>query len=259
MLEAFNIAATGMHSHQMNVDVIANNLANVNTPGFKKSKVEFEDLMYRQAAAASGLLGSADLTNAIGVGSAVSSVGKVFSVGDLKNTEQPLDIAIRGAGFLEVVLPDGSNAYTRTGSLKLDKEGMLVTTDGYPVSAMIQVPSDAQNFQILDDGTVLIQFAGEQKASEIGRIELANVINPDGLTPMGDNLYVPSHSSGDVYYSEPGRDGMGTIAQGFLEGSNVNLVEEMTNLVLAQRGYEINAKVLQAADDMLGIVNGLRR
>lgn len=259
MLEAFNIAATGMHSHQMNVDVIANNLANANTPGFKKSKVEFEDLMYRQAAAASGLLGSADIMNPVGIGSAVSTIGKVFTLGDLKNTQQPLDIAIRGAGFIEVVLPDGNNAYTRTGSLRLDKDGMLVTADGYPVSSMIQIPSDAQNVQVQEDGTVLAQFAGEQKATELGTIELANVINPDGLTPMGDNLYVPSHASGDVYYGEPGQEGMGTLAQGFLEGSNVDLVEEMTNLVLAQRGYEINAKVLQAADDMLGIVNGLRR
>lgn len=259
MFEAFNIAATGMHSHQVNVDVIANNLANVNTPAFKKSKVDFEDLMYRQAAAASGLLGSTELVNPLGVGSAVSAVGKVFTLGDLKNTEQPLDLAIRGTGFMEVVLPDGSNAYTRTGNLRLDKEGMLVTADGYPLSAMLQIPEDAQNVQIQEDGTVLVQFGGEQRATEIGRIELANVVNPDGLTPMGDNLYVPSHTSGDVYYGEPGQEGMGTVAQGFLEGSNVNLIEEITNLVLAQRGYEINAKVLQAADEMLAIVNGLRR
>lgn len=259
MFEAFNIAATGMHSHQLNVDVIANNLANINTTGFKKSKVDFEDLMYRQTTATGGLLGTTEMTNPLGMGSAVSAVAKVFAAGDLKNTEQPLDLAIRGAGFLEVVLPDGSHAYTRTGSLKRDQDGMLVTGDGYPLSAMIQIPEDAENVQIQEDGSVLVQFRGDRHASDIGRIELANVINPDRLTPMGENLYVPSHGSGDVYYAEPGQDGMGTVAQGFLEASNVNMVEEITNLVLAQRGYEINAKVLQAADEMLAIVNGLRR
>jgi flagellar basal-body rod protein FlgG len=259
MLGAFDIAATGMHTQQTNVDVIANNLANVNTVGFKKSRVDFEDMMYRQTAAAAGPLTLPDIDNPVGTGSSISSVSKVFSQGQMLNTQKPYDIAIQGAGFLEVLLPDGSYAYTRTGALDVDADGVLVNGDGFTLSPMIQLPSDTESVVIKQDGRVLAQLKGEKQLIEINQIELARFMNPAGLTPMGDNLYVPSRDSGDALYGEPGKDGYGIVAQGFLETSNVDLVEEMTNLMLAQRGYEMNAKVVQAADEILGIINNLRR
>ena len=259
MLDAFNIAATGMHTQQTNVDVIANNLANVNTAGFKKSRVDFEDMMYRQVLAASGPLTAPDIGNPVGTGSSISSVSKVFSQGELLNTQKPYDIAIQGEGFLEVLLPDGTYAYTRAGALNVDAEGMLVNGDGFQLSPLVQLPSDTESIVMQQDGRVMAQLEGEKKLTEVGRIELVRFMNPAGLTPMGDNLYIPSQGSGDAIYGEPGGDGYGVIAQGFLETSNVELVEELTNLILAQRGYEMNAKVVQAADDILGIINNLRR
>ncbi len=259
MLDAFHISAAGMHVQQTQVDVIANNLANVNTAGFKKSKVDFQDLIYRELNAARGLLVSPDIDNPLGLGSVVSSIGKVFSQGEIRSTERMLDVAIQGAGFLEVALPDGSFAYTRTGDLQIDRDGLLVNSDGYPLSPSIQVPSDAQEISIQRDGRVFALLAGDSEPSEIGRIELGNFVNPGGLTPRGDNLYLPSHDSGDVFFGEPAAEGFGELAQGFLEGSNVNLVEELSNLVLAQRGYEMNSKVIQAADEMLAIASNLRR
>lgn len=259
MFDAFHISASGMHVQQTQVDVIANNLANVNTTGFKKGKVDFQDLMYRELNAARGIISSPDIGTPLGLGSMVSSINKVFSQGDIKATEGMLDLAIQGAGFLEVSLPDGSFAYTRTGDLKIDRDGMLVNSDGYEVNPSIQVPGDTQSLSIQSDGRVLAQLEGETELIEIGRIELANFVNPSGLTPLGDNLYLSSFDSGDVFYSEPGDEGFGSLQQGFLEGSNVNLVEELSNLVLAQRGYEMNAKVIQAADEMLSIASNLRR
>jgi flagellar basal-body rod protein FlgG len=259
MLDSFHIAATGMHAQQLNLDVVANNLANLNTSSFKKSRVDFEDLMYRQVGASRGLVGSPDISNPIGAGAAVSSVGKIFSLGEIKQTGRSLDIAIRGDGFMEVLLPDGSQAYTRAGALQIDSDGMVVNADGYPLSPLMQVPADAEGLLIKPDGEVMAQITGETRPVEIGRIELASFVNPGGLTPSGDNLYLPSRASGDVFYTSPGEDGTGVLEQGALEGSNVNLVEELTNLILAQRGYEMNARVIQAADDLLGIVNDLRR
>jgi flagellar basal-body rod protein FlgG len=259
MLDSFYIAAAGMNAQQAQVDVISNNLANVNTTGFKKSTVDFEDLMYRELNRASGLLGSPDIGNPVGTGTAVASITKVFTQGEIKKTERPLDIAIEGQGFLELMLADGTLAYTRTGNLQIDREGMLVNSDGHLLNPSIRVPADSESLLIRPDGVVLAQVVGENEPLEVGRLQLANFTNPSGLTPAGDNLYVPSHQSGDVIYAEPGQDGIGLLAQGFLEGSNVNLVEELTNLILAQRGYEMNAKAIQAADDMLSIVNNMRR
>lgn len=263
MLEAFHIAASGMHAQQLQVDVIANNLANVNTPAFKKSKVSFEDLMYRQLLTPAGLLGQVSTQNSagnrLGSGTAVTSVTKIFSQGEAKGTGRMLDIAIQGSGFLELALPDGRSAYTRAGSLQTNTEGMLMNMDGYFLNPAVQVPPDAESVLIKSDGTFLVKLPGEDEPVEIGRIELANFLNPAGLTPVGDNLYVPSNASGDVFFGEPGEEGFGSLAQGFLEGANVDLVEELTSLVVAQRSYEMNAKVIQAADDMLSIVNNLRR
>jgi flagellar basal-body rod protein FlgG len=259
MIESLHIAATGMHAQQVNIDVIANNLANVNTTGFKKSQVNFEDLMYRQAVSPAGLLGHPDLRNPVGLGAGVSYVGKVFVDGELETTEAPLDLAINGDGFFELILPDGTYAYSRAGSFQVDRDGMLVNPDGYLLSDMIQLPFDTEEVLIKGDGTVSVQLAGQEGLSDVGRIELAGFVNPGGLTPVGDNLFIPSHGSGDAFHGEPGQDGLGLLLQGTLESSNVKLTEELVNLLVAQRSYEINSKVIKVSDELLGIVNDLRR
>lgn len=259
MLDSLYIGATGMHAQQMNIDAISNNLANVNTNGFKKSRVDFEDLMYRSVASSNDLIGSADNTFRFGTGAAVSGTSKVFTAGDLKKTGGPLDFAIRGQGFFEVVLPTGDFAYTRSGALEVNRDGMLATSDGNRLSASIQVPPDATSLTIDADGRVQANVTGESKPVEIGQLEIANFTNPEGMTPLGDNLYTATQKSGDAIRGTPGDNGLGTIAQGFLETSNVNLVDEMINLVLAQRAYEINSKVVQASDEMMSITNNLYR
>ena len=259
MLESFHIAATGMHGQQAYVDMIANNLANINTTAFKKSNINFEDLVYRQIVSPASLVSKDQVINSLGAGTAVSGISKVFTQGEIKNTERQLDVAIQGDGFFEALLPDGSYAYTRTGSLQLNADGLLSTQDGNVINPTIQVPSDAQSIQIRPDGTFLVQLAGESDFTEIGRIELAKFINPTGLNPVGNNLYLPTDKSGDAFYGVPGEDGFGSLSQGFIESSNVNLIEELTNLILAQRSYEMNSKVIQTADEMLGIVNNMKR
>ena len=259
MSESLYIAASGMHAQQLNIDVIANNLANVNTTAFKKSRVEFEDLMYREIVKANGLVGDAKNTHAVGVGAGISNTSKVFSMGEVKKTERPLDLAVQGDGFYEVVLPDGSYGYTRSGSFHVNSDGYLVNNEGYVISPLVQIPGDTEQMLIGPDGTVRVQVSGEEELFESGRIELAKFVNPAGLNPMGDNLYLPTEQSGNALYSVPGEDGAGVVAQGFLEASNVALVEELTSLILAQRAYEINSKVVQASDEMMSIVNNLRR
>lgn len=259
MLDAFHISASSLHAHQVHVDVIANNLANANTTGFKKSKVQFKDLMYAELASANSWLASPDVVSGRGLGTAAAAIEKVFSQGEAKSTDRNLDIAIQGKGFFELLLPGGEYAYSRTGHLRIDRDGMLVNADGYALSPSIYIPADAQAVLISPNGDISVQVPDQAKPVEIGRIDLADFMNPSGLSPMGDNLYRPSHESGDAFYGEPGDEGFGTLAQGFLEGSNVSLIEELTDLMLAQRGYELNAKVIQAAGDMMGIINSLRR
>ncbi|MBV1787732.1 flagellar basal-body rod protein FlgG [Marinobacterium sp. D7] len=259
MLDAFHISASSMDAHQVYVDVIANNLANTNTTGFKKSKVEFEDLIYKELRPFNGTLVSPGTHNGIGMGTATAAIEKVFSQGEAKGTDRDLDLAVEGKGFLEVLLPDGEYAYTRTGHLQIDQDGMLVNSDGYPISPAIEIPFDAQDILISADGNVSVTVPDQDSPVDVGAIELAGFMNPAGLSPLGDNLFSPSESSGAAFYGEPGLEGFGTIAQGFLESSNVNPIEELTTLMLAQRGYEMNSKVIQAADDMMGIVNNLRR
>jgi flagellar basal-body rod protein FlgG len=259
MLESLYIAATGMHTQQMQLDSTANNLANVNTTSYKKSRISFEDLMYRELSATHPTTGEGGTLLPFGVGAGIASSDKVFTQGDLKKTEQPLDVAIQGSGFFEVTLPDGTSAFTRSGALRLDRDGMLSTQDGYPLNPAIQVPSDAQGVLINPDGIVYADIPGESSPMEIGRIEIATFSNPGGLHPNGDNLYLSTHESGDVIYAAPGQDGAGTISQGYLESSNISLIEELTTLMTTQRAYEINAKVIQASDDVMGIINNLRR
>lgn len=260
MLDAMYIGAAGMQAQQTNVEVISNNLANVNTPAFKKGKVSFEDLLYRDVVrpVANAIAGGQG-AGRVGLGVAVASTGKVFTDGEIKQSDSPLDVAIRGRGFLEVTMPDGSAAYTRSGTLQVNRDGFLSTADGYLLRPSIQIPADATDVLIDTVGKVSVGLPGEKTRTEVGQLELAVFTNPGGLNPAGGNLYTASERSGDPLIGRSADEGFGTIVQGFTEASNVKLVEEMINLVVAQRAYEVNAKVIQAADEMLGLSNNLRR
>lgn len=258
MLDSLYIGATGMHAQQQNIDIVANNLANVNTAGFKKNRVEFEDLLYRNVARATAA-GETETVYRLGVGTAISGTEKVFTVGDMKRTDAPLDLAIRGPGFFQVTLADGTTGYTRNGAFKVNSDGTLITADGHALFPVIQVPPDATSILVEPDGRVLAMVPNDTRPIEMGKIELANFLNPGGLTPTGDNTYLQNARSGEPMLASPGENGVGQIAQGFLESSNVKLVEEMINLIMAQRAYELNAKVVQASDELLSMSNNLRR
>lgn len=260
MNDSLYIAATGMHMQQKSVDTIANNLANVSTPGFKKSHVTFEDLVYREIGRAGGAdeaQGAPSLWHGGGVG--MFSLSKVFTPGEMRKTDAPLDVAIQGDGFLEVSLIDGSSAYSRGGALSVDKDGFLATADGHPLKPAIHVGTDVKTLVVKPDGQVLVQAQNQSQLSEVGRIELSHFSDTTGLVALGANLYQPSARSGDAVYGKPGEDNLGTLAQGFMEASNVNLVNEMVDLMAAQRAYESSVKVIQASDEMLGMSNNLRK
>lgn len=264
MFDALYISATGMQAQQTNVDAIANNLANVNTTGFKKSKVAFTDLMVREAARAAnvpeelaaGLLGEPARAGA-GVG--IAATTRIFDLGDLKKTDSAFDVAIQGAGFLEVSMPDGTSAYTRGGTLKINRDGLLSTQAGHPLKPNLSIPDNVQSLAIGKDGRVQAVVAGQSTPVDLGQLELVRFTAPEHLAPQGDSLFRISAASGEPIAGRAAEDGMGEIVQGFLEGSNVKLSEEMVNLMVAQRVYEANVKVIQAADDMLGMVNMLRK
>ncbi|MFL6661610.1 MAG: flagellar basal-body rod protein FlgG [Rhizobacter sp.] len=258
MLDSLYIAATGMNAQQLNVDTISNNLANVSTTGFKRARVSFEDLVSRQIPRSLRLLG-ADGAARYGTGVAVGGTSQVFVAGDLKKTEQPYDLAIRGNGFFEVTRTDGSRAYTRDGAFQLDADGTLVTAGGLTLNPALRVPSDATNILIDAAGKVTATLPNEAQPAELGTIELFGFMNPAGLKAEGNNLYSTTERSGDAIPGKAGEQGMGAVAQGFLEASNVRLVDEFVNLIVAQRAYEASSKAIQAADEMLGITNNLRR
>ncbi len=246
-------AATGMAAQQLNMDVIANNLANVNTTGFKRSRAEFQDLLY-QTVNAPGTASSAS-TNLpsgiqIGLGTRTAAIKRLFQQGDFKPTENPLDLVIEGQGFFKLVRPDGTNAYTRDGSFTVDENGNVVNSLGYQLDPPITVPQDAKAITIGRDGTVTVRLADET-VSQVGNIELASFINPAGLQSVGNNLFVATQASGDPILGTPGQDGLGEISQGFLETSNVNIVAELVEMISAQRAYELNSRAVRAADDML--------
>lgn len=260
MLESLYIGATGMHAQQLQVDTIANNLANVNTPAFKKGRVNFAELMGRGALP--DLQGARDLlapAQAAAAGVGLVAASKIFDAGDLKRTEAPLDVAIQGDGFLELAMPDGTPAYTRGGTLKVNADGQLALLDGTPLRPGIQVPDDAERLVISAAGRVQVAIAGQATLVEAGQLELVRFTNAGGLLAQGGGIYRATEASGEAIGGRPGEDGMGALLQGALEGSNVKLVEEMVGLMVAQRAYEASAKVVQAADEMLGLVNGLRR
>ncbi|WP_390342973.1 flagellar basal-body rod protein FlgG [Variovorax boronicumulans] len=262
MFDALYISATGMQAQQLNVDTIANNLANVNTTGFKKAKVGFSDLMVREAGRLQppteelGILGG---DRQLGAGVGIAAISKLFDMGDLKKTESAFDIAIQGEGFLEVTMPDGTSAYTRGGTFKVNRDGLLATPSGFPLKPNISIPDNAQNMQIDGDGRVRVQVAGQGTLVEAGQLDLVRFTNPSGLQSQGDGLYRITQGSGESILGKATEDGMGSLAQGFLEGSNVKLTDEMVNLMVAQRVYEANVKVMQASDEMLGMINALRK
>jgi len=262
MFDALYISATGMQAQQLNVDTIANNLANVNTTGFKKAKVGFSDLMVREAGRLQppteelGILGG---DRQLGAGVGIAAISKLFDMGDLKKTESAFDIAIQGEGFLEVTMPDGTSAYTRGGTFKVNRDGLLATPSGFPLKPNISIPDNAQNMQIDGDGRVRVQVAGQGTPVEAGQLDLVRFTNPSGLQSQGDGLYRITQGSGESILGKATEDGMGSLAQGFLEGSNVKLTDEMVNLMVAQRVYEANVKVMQASDEMLGMINALRK
>ncbi len=261
-MQALWIAATGMKGQELRINVISNNLANINTPGFKASRIDFEDLIYQslKAAGATSAGGNQIPTGMdIGLGVRPAAVQKLFLQGDYHQTQNLLDLAIEGKGFFKVTMPDGTVAYTRSGAFKLDSEGRLVTSDGYPVDPEIVIPPEATSITISSDGTVSVTIPGQVSAQEVGRLELADFVNPAGLKAIGKNLFLPTAASGDPTTGNPGEDGLGTIAQGFLEMSNVDLVTELVEMIMAQRAYEINGKVIQSADDMLQTAANLKR
>lgn len=259
MIDSLYIGATGLNAQQLNVDTVANNLANVNTNGFKRSRVSFEDVMYREVQRANGLPGSEENHHLVGSGVGVAGVHKQFTTGELKKTDNAFDIAIRGEGFLEAVLPDGRQIYTRAGRLTVNKEGLLATAEGHALRPTISVPADARGIEIMPDGLVLAIYGGARQPDELGQIELAGFTNTAGLMPLGENMYGSTEASGEPTYGKPGDEGRGSLAQGFLEASNVKLVEEMVNLMVAQRAYEVSAKVIQASDELMSMSNNLRR
>ncbi len=262
MFDALQIAATGMQAQQMNVEAIANNLANVNTPGFKKARVAFFDLV-TQGVASPAPAGAEEAVALLGqrggAGVSVASVSKLFDAGDLRKTDAAMDVAISGDGFLEVIMADGSRAYTRGGTLKVGADGQLTTQGGQALKPSITVPTDTQALTISSDGKVYSASAGKPTPVELGQLQMVRFMSPGTLTALGDSLYRASEASGEPIGGRPGEDAMGSVRQGFLEGSNVKMVEEMVNLMVAQRAYEASVKVVQASDEMLGMVNTLRR
>ncbi len=260
MIRSIYTGTTGMNAQQLNVDVISNNLANVSTTGFKKSTNEFQDLLY-EAIKVPGSPTSPDTESPtgiqVGVGVRPAAVSKIFSQGELIQTENELDLAIDGPGFFQIEMPDGDTGYTRDGAFKLDSTGQITNANGFPVLPVITVPDGAQNIVISEDGIVSTVLAGDTESTELGTMELATFTNPGGLLSGGRNLFFETTASGTATVGAPADDGFGLLIQGFLEGSNVNIVQELTNLITAQRAYEINSKTIQTSDEMMQTTNQL--
>jgi flagellar basal-body rod protein FlgG len=251
-----------MHAQQLTLDVISNNLANVQTAGFKRSRVDFQDLVYEilnapGAASAQGQEVPSGFQ--VGHGSRAVATQRLFVKGDLQQTGNPLDLAIEGDGFFQVQLPSGETGYTRSGTFKKNSEGQLVTSDGFLVQPQITIPANALSVSVGVDGTVSVLQAGQAQPQSVGTIELVRFINPAGLQSQGRNLFIPTQASGDATPGTPGSDGLGTLLQGFVEGSNVNVVEEMVGMIVTQRAYEISSRAIRTADEMMQTANNLVR
>lgn len=263
MIRSLFTAATGMISQQMNIDAIANNLANVNTTGFKKSRVNFQDLLYETIKpAGSETTAGTTIPEGIQLGHGVrpSSISKDFAPGAAIQTGNQLDMMIEGDGFFQIQLPDGNTAYTRDGSLKINQQGILLTADGYQLTPTITIPTNAELVTVSSDGTISATIPGSNAPQNLGTLQLVRFSNPAGLDArLGRNLLMETQASGTPQSGQPGLNGVGTIAQGFLENSNVQVVEEILHMIIAQRAYEANSKVIQTADEMLQTANNVRR
>ncbi|MEX0815280.1 MAG: flagellar basal-body rod protein FlgG [Dongiaceae bacterium] len=261
-MRSLSIAATGMLAQQLNVEVISNNIANMNTTGFKRRRAEFTDLLYqdlRRVGSTSSDAGTIVPAGVqIGIGVKPSAVYRITEQGNMLITDNPLDLAIQGRGYFEVELPSGDIGYTRSGALLRSADGTIVTADGYVVMPGITVPDDATSVTVNATGEVLVQISGTVAPQNIGQFELAVFANEGGLQAIGDNLLLETGASGPAIVATPGSAGFGTLQQGFLETSNVNVVSEITNLITAQRAYEMNSKVIQASDDMMGSLTQMR-
>lgn len=257
MNDALFIAATGMQTQQTNVDTIANNIVNASTPAFKRSVVSFTDMVTAQSqpvgtARQGGAIGPVPVT---GIGVGLARVGRAYDAGDLKKTDSQYDVAMNGDGFIGVAMSDGTKAVTRGGTLKVNADGMLATQGGLALQPGIAIPENALSLTIGPDGRVQVTLPNQAAPQDVGQLELVRFANPDQLTPLGDNLYAVTDAAGESTSS----DGVGTVQQGYLEGSNVRMVDEMVNLMLAQRAYDASVKVIQTSDEMLASANNLRR
>jgi len=261
MILSLYSSATGMEAQQLNLDTISNNIANVNTSGFKRSKVEFQDLLYQDRSQAGGQTGSGGTVPtgvSLGNGTKVVSTSKLFTQGQLSETGEEMDIAINGTGFLQVNADDGTTLYTRDGSLKRSPTGEIVTSDGKVVTGLGTVPSDAVSVYFAANGQITYTLS-DGTSQQGGQVQLARFPNAGGLRSLGGNLYQQTEASGQAEIGTPDQSGYGSIEQGYLEMSNVNVVQEMVNMIVAQRAYEINSKAIQTSDSMLGIINQLKR
>ena len=258
MNQALWVAKTGLDAQQTRMSVVANNLANTNTTGFKRDRANFEDLLYQQLRQPGGATSAQTQLPSglqLGTGVRVVSTVKDFEQGNPQQTGRALDVMVNGRGFFEIQLPDGTPAYTRDGSFQINAEGELVTASGFPVQPGLQVPEGAQSITVGNDGTVSVQMAGEAQSLEIGMLTISDFINPAGLQARGQNLYLETAASGPAQNGTPGLNGLGMLEQGALEGSNVNVVEELVGMIETQRAYEMNAKAISTTDSMLGYLN----
>ena len=262
MIRALYSAASGMAAEQMSVDNIANNLANANTNGFKMRRTQFQDLLYQsyvQPGAAAGAQTIVPSGLQLGLGTRPASNEIIFSQGNFQQTDNPLDMVIQGKGFFQVLQPTGTIAYTRDGGFQLDRNGNVVTANGNPLQPQITIPPQAQSITIAPDGTVSYTQPGQTASQVAGQIQLANFANPSGLNGIGQNLFTPTDASGDATIGNPGgQEGLGTVMQGYVEGSNVSVVEEFINLIVSQRAYEANSKVVKSADEMYQMINNVQ-
>lgn len=258
-MRSMNIAATGMQAQQTQVDVISHNLANMSTTGYKRHRAEFQDLIYqdlRRVGTNSSDTGTIVPTGVqIGLGVKIAAVSRAHEQGTMQNTSNPLDIAVQGRGFFRIELPTGEFAYTRDGQFQISPEGEIVTKDGYIVSPNIVIPEDAVSVSVSKEGQVQAIIDGQIQPADLGQFDLATFINPAGLDAIGDNMYLATEASGDELVGLAGEEGFGTLLQGFLEASNVNPISEVTNMIVAQRAYEMNSKVITASDEMLQNLN----
>ena len=263
MIRALFTAATGMIGQQMNMDTIANNLANVNTTGFKKSRVNFQDLLYETVKPAGTQTTQGNtIPEGIQLGHGVrpASIAKLFTPGNLIQTGNNLDLAIEGDGFFQVELPDGTTAYTRDGSFKMDQEGTVLTADGYPLTPGLTIPATHTSLTVGSDGTVSVGIPGDSAQQTVGTLQMVRFVNPAGLDArLGRNLLLETEASGPPQAGQPGLEGLGYLSQGFLENSNVQVVEEILQMIIAQRAYEASSKVIQASDEMLQLANNVKR